>query len=696
MRIIDEWLQNVKIRNKLIMGFGAILALLLTVAAVNYASVTSLLDRFSVLNSVSTVNDHINTARYNEKKYLLRSEPQYIDEARTRVDSAIQLSKNIANNLDSEQSIQGIMRLETNAAQYRQQLGEFVEINEQSEQAQQDMEIAANEAVAKLKSLSTQLENRALNNIQSTGDQESIQALNTVKVVNESVEAILQARKAERDYVYRGSDAALKTLRASLDQANLAIAKLAAELDQEAFVSLANSAQQEIDQYEAQFSRYRDLNSASETAQDTMTKEAREAVANANTSVEQQLQTLRAEAQTLKTIILVSVAGAFILAIIITLIIARQIVNPVHEVLVATSRLADGDLTQNLASDRKDEMGDLIRATQDMNIRLKELIWNMISGVTQLASSSEQLAAVTEQNKAGVEQQREDTEQVATAIEEMTSTAHEIARSAEDTSVATSESSEQAKQSDLVVAQTVNKVNELTQEISYSSQAITELKIESKNVENILDVIRDIAERTNLLALNAAIEAARAGEAGRGFAVVAQEVRDLAQRTQDSTNQIEGIINSLQNKAEKAVSGMDKSQMMADTTIEMVNEAKEAIANITKAILDIQDRNYQVATAASQQSAVASDINEKVVSIRDVADETATATNQTAASSYDLSRLSAELQQQTQQFKMAKQDVKAAKLDGAATVEAVHVDAQATTKPINEYQAVGSPQALPA
>ncbi|XOV80433.1 MAG: methyl-accepting chemotaxis protein [Aestuariibacter sp.] len=690
MVFLEGWLQHVKIRNKLIIGFGALLSLLLGIAVINYTSIVSLLGRFTVLNQVSTVNEHISTARYNEKKYLLRSQPEFIDAAQQQVDSALQLSNSITGNMDNRQSIAKMKQLETNANQYLQELGEFVAINEQSEQAQREMEVAAQEAVRNLKNLSAELEQQAVARIDATGDQQSISALATVRLINESVEYILQARKAERDYVYRGSDVALNTMKSSLEQAKTDIAKLEGSLQQTGYLQMIAVAQQEMSQYEQQFNEYRSLNAASENTQLSMTKEAREAVDNANNSVALQLQQLRSEASELKTIIVSAVIGAVLLAIMVIVVIARQIINPVNEVLVATTRLADGDLTQNLHSERRDEMGDLIRASQDMNNRLKDLIWNMISGVTQLASSSEQLAAVTEQNKAGVESQREDTEQVATAIEEMTSTAQEIARSAEDTSAATSESSAQAKQSDLVVEKTVTQINQLTDEIGNSSQVITELKAESKNVDNILDVIRDIAERTNLLALNAAIEAARAGEAGRGFAVVAQEVRDLAQRTQDSTNQIEGIIDSLQDKAEKAVQGMDQSQTMADKTIEMANDAKEAIANITKAIDDIQDRNYQVATAASQQSTVASDINEKVVSIRDVADETATATNQTAASSYDLSRLSAELQAQTKQFKMKQKDIKEAQQEGIEAIDAANLDlTQSRHRNANEAVMVG-------
>lgn len=670
MKFFENWLQHVRVRNKLLMGFGAILVLIMTMSVVSYVSVSSLLAQFRTANSVSNISEHIGNARYNEKKYLLRSQPEFIEQARAEVELALSLSGSAANEMSNRISAAQIDKLTSNAVQYQAQLREFVKINEQSEAAQLEMEVSASEAVKALKQLSGELEAEAINNIASAGNGQSREALATVRLINEAVQLLLEARKAERDYVYRRSDTALQKMQRSMGALKQDLTALERLRTNTAYAQMIDDVQAQVIRYEQQFREFQNLSAASERAQTVLTTEAREAVSNATSTVQLQLEQLNGEADTLQAIIIGSAAGAIILALIVAFVITRQITLPVNEVLVATSRLADGDLTQSLASDRKDEMGDLIRATQDMNERLKDLIWNTISGVTQLASSSEQLAAVTEQNKAGVESQREDTEQVATAIEEMTSTAQEIARSAEDTSAATNESSEQAKQSDTVVEQTVQQINRLTSEIGESSNVITQLKNESKNVDNILDVIRDIAERTNLLALNAAIEAARAGEAGRGFAVVAQEVRDLAQRTQDSTNQIEGIIDSLQVKAEQAVQKMDKSKGLADKTIEMANNAKQAIAKITAAIVDIQERNYQVATAATQQSAVATDINEKVVSIRDVADETATATNQIAASTLDLSRLSAELQAQTKQFRMDSQDVRKAQQEGMEALDA--------------------------
>ncbi len=204
-----------------------------------------------------------------------------------------------------------------------------------------------------------------------------------------------------------------------------------------------------------------------------------------------------------------------------------------------------------------------------------------------------------------------------------------------------------------VVQKTMNQIKTLAHEVASSVKAITELKEQSNNIGSVLDVIKSIADQTNLLALNAAIEAARAGEAGRGFSVVAEEVRALAFRTQESTGQIEQLISSLQHKAEAAVSNMDKSASLADSTLESADDAGDAINAINSAVGSIQQMNQQIAAAALQQSTVAEQINRSIFSIRDVADQSATASEETAAASADLSRLGNELQQLASQFKVA-------------------------------------------
>ncbi|WP_414704361.1 methyl-accepting chemotaxis protein [Pseudomonas sp. UBA4194] len=279
-----------------------------------------------------------------------------------------------------------------------------------------------------------------------------------------------------------------------------------------------------------------------------------------------------------------------------------------------------------------------------MTLSLRELIAGIGDGVTQLASAAEELSAVTEQTSAGVNAQKVETDQVATAMNEMAATVQEVARNAEEASEAAVAADQQAREGDRMVNQAVAQIERLAAEVVHSTDAMALLKQESDKIGGVLDVIKSVAQQTNLLALNAAIEAARAGEAGRGFAVVADEVRSLAQRTQQSTEEIEGLIASLQSGTHQVASAMDSSRQMTDSTVLLTRQAGESLAGITRTVSTIQAMNQQIASAAEQQGAVAEEINRSVSNVRDVSEQTAAASEETAASSVELARLGGHLQ----------------------------------------------------
>ncbi|MAD75383.1 MAG: methyl-accepting chemotaxis protein [Rheinheimera sp.] len=370
-------------------------------------------------------------------------------------------------------------------------------------------------------------------------------------------------------------------------------------------------------------------------------------------SVANQLQILDQETNQLEWMIIIAAIIAIIIGVLAAIIITQMVVAPLQHVVRVAEKIASGDITEDLPTDRQDEPGQLMQAMQKMSISLRALINNLTAGIAQLATATEEMAAISEQNANGVNQQKQETEQVATAMNEMAATVQEVARSAEDASAAATESSAQADVGEQVVQKTIKQIKALAHEVTTSANSLGELKEQSNNIGSVLDVIKSIADQTNLLALNAAIEAARAGEAGRGFSVVAEEVRALAFRTQESTGQIEQLISTLQQKAEAAVSNMHKSSGLADNTLESADEAGEAIQAINSAVTSIQQMNQQIAAAALEQSTVAEEINRSIFSIRDVAEQSATASEETAAASNDLSRLGTELQQLARQFKVA-------------------------------------------
>ncbi|WP_448647683.1 methyl-accepting chemotaxis protein [Pseudomonas mohnii] len=287
-----------------------------------------------------------------------------------------------------------------------------------------------------------------------------------------------------------------------------------------------------------------------------------------------------------------------------------------------------------------------------MGVTLRDLISGIRDGVTQIASAAEELSAVTEQTSAGVNSQKVETDQVATAMHEMTATVQEVARNAEQASQAAAAADGEAREGDKVVAEAITQIERLASEVVRSTEAMGVLQQESDKIGSVMDVIKAVAEQTNLLALNAAIEAARAGEAGRGFAVVADEVRGLAQRTQKSTEEIESLVAGLQNGTQQVAMVMNNSRVLTDSSVALTRKAGASLENITRTVSNIQSMNQQIAAAAEQQSAVAEEISRSIINVRDVSEQTAAASDETAASSVELARLGNQLQAMVSHFRV--------------------------------------------
>ncbi|KTB62393.1 chemotaxis protein, partial [Pseudomonas viridiflava ICMP 13104] len=343
---------------------------------------------------------------------------------------------------------------------------------------------------------------------------------------------------------------------------------------------------------------------------------------------------------------------AFLVAIMMGVFITRMITRPLAVAVASARRIAGGDLTQPIVSTSGDEAGQLLDALSGMQTGLKSTILQIASAADQLASAAEELSAVTDESTRGLTRQNDEIQQAATAVNQMTAAVEEVARNAVSTSEASKTATEDAVDGRGQVDHTVKGITTMVHEITQSTGAVSELAGHVREISKVLDVIRSIAEQTNLLALNAAIEAARAGEQGRGFAVVADEVRALAHRTQASTVEIEGMISTVQSGADGAVAAMGKSLSLATNTQDLALRAGAALEKITQGVATINERNLVIASASEEQAQVAREVDRNLLNIQDLSTQSAAGANQTSASSQELSRLATSFNTLVANFKL--------------------------------------------
>jgi methyl-accepting chemotaxis protein len=351
------------------------------------------------------------------------------------------------------------------------------------------------------------------------------------------------------------------------------------------------------------------------------------------------------------------IVGGFILvsalaAIVLALMYTRSITSPVSQSLGIAERIAKNDLSEVIEVQGHDEVARLMQALKVMQGGLRNTLTLISDSSNQLASTSEEMHAVTEDANKGMQRQNHEVEMAATAVTEMSAAVEEVARNASAASEAATRSNSAAVAGRTRVDETVQAISLMVASVEDATQEVQGLAVMATDISKVLDVIRAIAEQTNLLALNAAIEAARAGEAGRGFAVVADEVRALAHRTQQSTSEIEQMINSIQKGTGAAVSAMTHTNAQAQKTLDTAQGAGSALVEITESIDNITERNVLIATASEEQAQVAREVDRSLVSIRDLSSQASDGSSQTAIATSELTKLAVELNRLVKQFRV--------------------------------------------
>ena len=350
--------------------------------------------------------------------------------------------------------------------------------------------------------------------------------------------------------------------------------------------------------------------------------------------------------------------GGGLLAVLVSglsgVLISNNISRPIRSAVGVAKSLSEGNLTVQIGADSigKNEMGMLLGALQMTASGLKDIIGNMSQASSRLSESSKHLSDITAHSSEGANEQLQMTDQVAVAMNQMAATVEEIAQSAANAADFAFEARDEAKTGGLVIQRTIASINQLEDVISNTSTSLTDLAQEADNIGGILDVIREIADQTNLLALNAAIEAARAGEQGRGFSVVADEVRNLAGRTQESTEQIQKLIARLQKGTRDAVTAMDQSRVFVESSMTEAASSGEALDRISATVTKINDMNTQIASASEEQSTTAVQINQNVLVVNQISRKSATNAETAVESTQALTQLAKTLDDAVAHFKV--------------------------------------------
>ena len=626
---LSKSLANASVSLKLAIGFGLVLLMTLMISATGWFSNQALIDRGDRVTAIAEVSELTLQLRINRMSYEVLYNAETAAKVRStldELDAALQTAKNL---LRSPENLQ-LLDVQIQATRdYRQSFEDMSKAIETREASRSQMGENADKAVDQ----SNRIEAELLK-------EDNILAFNGIVGVSKLIQ---QARFQVRGYTYSGRPDFEKDANQAIDDAVTGINTLAGDISS-SYSPMLQQAIAGLNGYRAAVGKYRDAQAASRAALDKMTTLGASMLATSNDLITRQNKSRDADSAKSVQMIIAATALAMVLGILAAWVITRQITTPLQETLEVVERVASGDLSRNLNVDRKDELGKLQATIQRMTVSLRELVGGIRDGVTQIASAAEELSAVTEQTSAGVNSQKVETDQVATAMHEMTATVQEVARNAEEASEAAVTADRQARDGERVVNEAISQIERLASAVSNSSEAMGALKQESDKIGSVLDVIKSVAEQTNLLALNAAIEAARAGEAGRGFAVVADEVRSLAQRTQKSTEEIEALIVRLQSGTQQATTVMDSSRELSTSSVELTRRAGGSLENITKTVSAIQAMNQQIAAAAEEQSATAEEINRSIINVRDVSEQTSAASEETAASSVELARLGNHLQ----------------------------------------------------
>ncbi|HDS1680476.1 TPA: HAMP domain-containing protein [Pseudomonas putida] len=637
-------LANLGMARKLGLGFALVLLLTVAVAAIGIAALHGVGQRFDGLRQLGQFNTDLLRLRQHEQAFALRSDIKEAEALRSGLQNLAERARNLP----------ALLAAEADLSAYGQAFEAFVEAVQAKELALDMASWSVSSVANNLDVLQAGLADDAAYTLKQSQGQQGSEFLEQAGQVAQVSRLMLQAMDEARvrlDKNRKGEEGEQGRIAQTVEAAQL-VEQLKAGVSDAGYQSVLGEVAGHIASFSDKLDEYTDLLGKEQGIKAQLQARAEQVTGRVDQAYAVDQQAMQAELSRNRVAIALATGLALLVGILAAWLITRAVVGPLKRVIGRAQRIAAGELGLEHEAPRTDEVGQLMQAMQQMAAGLSGVVSGLQQGIEQLAGSAQALSAVTEQTNREVGSQKEETEQVATAMQQMTATVHDVARNAEEAAQAAQAADDKVDAGQRVVRESMQRIEQLATAADTASAGIDSLSAEIHTIGDVLEVIKSVAEQTNLLALNAAIEAARAGEQGRGFAVVADEVRALARRTRQSTEEIEQLVASLRGNAQQSVAQIRGSTELVRLAVADVLQTESALGSIAVAVSLIQQMNQQIAAAAEQQSSVAEEISRSVTQIRGSADQAALAMQDNARSSIELAQLGSDLKGMVGHFRL--------------------------------------------